>query len=159
MTFSDLVAAIGIPVAVVAATIPWLLDRSALTRLQRLDSIVAAAPVRGGANSLLREARDKIAVKVGMQILMPRYNFLRTLASVEITLGLYYGAAVVLSGGRPVGHFPEGSAPYIVALSLAVGVGLLVIRFFAKRRSAKEIRDKHAIPAEVRRSVTGIDIP
>jgi len=158
MSFSDVVAAIGVPVAVFAATIPWFLDRSALARLQRLDSIVTSAPIRGGANSLLRAARDKVAVKVGMQILMPRYNFLRTIASVEITLGLYYTAAFVLSSGRGAGEKPSNSDVISIIISLASGVAFLGIRYFAMRRSAREIREKHGIPAEIRPNASGIEI-
>lgn len=148
MTMNDVVLAAGVPIAIIAATIPWFLDRSALTRLQRLDAITSTASRRGGANSLLREARDRMAIRVGLQILMPRYNAFRALGWFQIAIGIFYGLNYlvnVLAGTADQLRYNLWDSIGITAVSIVSGGVILALRLLAIRRRAAQLSETHGI--------------
>lgn len=149
---------LGLLGVIIGASAPTVLDRGALRRLERVDAVLRNAPTRGPENSLLRAARNRLAYRVGLQILGPEFTASRDAGSVVLGFGLIYlvfgVAALVVARGR-YGTFFEASvqtweiSAYGVVFTI-VGMAILFIRFTARASRLKELHQEHnlTVPPE-----------
>jgi len=146
MDWSVTITLLGVVAGFFGATVPLLLERSDLRRLERLDAIAARTSRRGGENSLLRAARDRIALRVGLGVLAPKYAWARFAGGAGIAAGFLYVALGALMIYAASTTSDDASLPWTI---LAMGLGFLVFgAFFLLARAVARwsgIRELHEL--------------